>query len=70
LGIIGHFVDHEWRARTILLSMRPLYGSHAGINMAQLVIDVIKCYSLARILGYYVIDNVGDNNTTLRKISH
>ncbi len=35
LGIIGHFVDHEWRARTVLLGMRPLYSSHTSVDMAQ-----------------------------------
>ena len=69
LGVIGHFIDHQWKARTVLLGMKPLYSSHAGVDMAQLVIDVIQCYSLARMLGYCVMDNAGDNYTALRDIA-
>lgn len=34
LGIVGHFIDCRWKARTVLLGMKPLYGSHAGVDMA------------------------------------
>jgi hypothetical protein len=69
LGVVCHFIDRQWKARTVLLALRPLYGSHAGVDMAQLVIHVIKCYAIHNLLGYCVMDNAGDNDTTLREIS-
>jgi hypothetical protein len=69
LGVVCHFIDSQWQARTVLLAMKPLYGSHAGVNMAQLVIHVIQCYGIHRLLGYCVMDNEPDNDTTLREIS-
>jgi hypothetical protein len=69
LGIVCHFIDRQWKARTVLLGMKPLYSSHAGVDIAQLVIHVIKCYGLHNMLGYCVMDNAPDNDTTLRAIS-
>lgn len=68
LGIVCHFIDHQWKARTVLLALRPLYGSHAGVDIAPLVIHVIKCYGLSNFLGYCVMDNAPDNDTTLREV--
>jgi len=34
LGIVCHFIDYQWKARIVLLGLRLLYGSHAGVNIA------------------------------------
>ena len=36
--------------------------------MAQLLIEAIKTYKLSIVLGFYVLDNVGDNDTSLRVV--
>jgi hypothetical protein len=41
LGVVCHFIDHKWKARTVLLALRLLYGLHTGVDMAQLIIHVI-----------------------------
>ena len=53
----------------MLLALKLLYSSHTSVNMAQLVIHVIQCYSIYKLLSYCVIDNAPDNDTTLREIS-
>ena len=65
LGIVGHFVDRSFKARIVLLGLKRLHGPYSGINMAQLLIQVIKTYNLANILGFCVLDNAGDNDTSL-----
>jgi len=45
LGITYHFVDKSFKARSIILRIKRLFGPHSGQNMAQLLIDVIKTYS-------------------------
>jgi hypothetical protein len=65
LGIIGHFIDCNFKAHIVLLGLKHLVGSHSGENMAQLLIEAIKTYKLAKLLGFYVLDNVGDNDTSL-----
>ena len=48
--------------------MKRLFGPHLGQNIAQLLIDVIKIYSLQKRLGFYVIDNTSDNDIALTTI--
>jgi hypothetical protein len=38
LGIICHFINNQWKARTVLLGLKRLAASHAGVDMAQLII--------------------------------
>jgi hypothetical protein len=53
-------------SKPLLFGLKRPVGSHSGENMAQLLVKVIKTYNLARVLGFCVLDNVGDNNTSLR----
>jgi hypothetical protein len=68
LGIVCHFVDTQFKVRTILLGMKRLFGPHSGDNMAQLVITTIQLYRLEARLGFCVMDNAGDNDTALMSI--
>ena len=65
LGIISYFIDCNFKACTILLGLKRLIGSHSGENIAQLLIEVVKIYKLAKVLRFYILDNVGDNDTSL-----
>ena len=65
LGIISYFIDCNFKAYTILLGLKHLIGSHSGENIAQLLIKAIKTYKLSIVLGFYILDNVGDNDTSL-----
>lgn len=69
LSIVCHFVDNQWKARTVLLGLKRLAASHAGVDIAQLVIQAITLYGLQYKLGYCVMDNAPDNDTALREIS-
>lgn len=65
LGVVAHFIDKLWINRTVLLALIPVKGSHAGVNIGAVLVDVIKAYSLTRLLGFCVTDNAGDNDTSL-----
>ena len=65
LGIIGYFIDCNFKACTILLGLKRLIGSHSRENIAQLLIEAIKTYKLSIVLGFCVLDNAGDNDTSL-----
>jgi hypothetical protein len=68
LGIVCHFIDRDFKARTVLLGMKRLLGPHSGANMAELLIKVIKLYKLEKVLGFCVLDNARDNDTSLRSV--
>lgn len=70
LGVVCHFIDWNWKAHIVLLALLLLYRSHAGVDMAQLVIHVIMTYKLYKILGYCIMDNAPDNDTCLCEVEH
>lgn len=68
VGIVCHFIDNQFKARTVLLGLKRVFGPHAGENMAPVLIQVLEQYRLLDRLGYCVLDNASDNDTTLRYI--
>jgi hypothetical protein len=68
LGVVCHFIDKNFKARTILLGMKRLFGPKSGENQAELVIEVIKKYKLESRLGFCIMDNAGDNDKCLIRI--
>jgi hypothetical protein len=68
LGIVGHFIDCNFKARTVLLGLKRLLDPHSGENMAQLLIEAIKAYKLAKVLGFCVLDSAEDNDTSFRVV--
>ena len=66
LGVGCHFIDVDFKARTILLGLKRLFGPHSGENIARLLISVFNTYKLWDRLGFCVIDNAGDNGTALK----
>jgi hypothetical protein len=68
LGIVCHFIDRNFKARTVMLGLKRLVGPHSGENMSRLLIETIETYKLAHVLGFCVLDNARDNDTSLRSV--
>jgi hypothetical protein len=64
-GVVGHFIDEQAILRTLLLGLREIVGEHSGENIAGAVIGVIKGYSIASKIGYFVLDNAKNNDAVL-----
>ncbi|TKA39987.1 hypothetical protein B0A49_13726, partial [Cryomyces minteri] len=69
LGIVAHFIDKNCRLKTIVLGMPLLLGAHSGENIAGLVKNVIKDYRVGSKIGYFVMDNASNNDTSLQVLS-
>ena len=68
LGIVGHWVDHDNEIREVLIALPELKGSHTGVNIGDTVIKVIEEYGIGAKLGYYMLDNASNNDTTIKEI--
>jgi hypothetical protein len=68
LAVVSHFVSHTSEAKSCLLGLRHVEGSHSGENIAQSVIAVIEEYEIKDLLGYFVLDNVLSNDTCVQEI--
>lgn len=70
LGIVCYFVNYTFRACTVILGLKRLFGEHTGYNMSLLIIQVIKAHNLSGRLGFCVLNNAGDNGICLRAVEN
>lgn len=71
-GIVSHFLDQNpafERPRTSLLALSPMYDSHEGVNIAKNVIQTIRDYKITEKIGYFVLDNAGNNDTAIAEVA-
>ena len=70
LGICGHFIDHLYVPRTILLGLPRIFGEKSGIEQAAHITPVLSQYGItASNLGWFVLDNASNNDTTLENLA-
>jgi hypothetical protein len=69
-GIIAHYLDADYKPQAITLATPEQIGSHAGVDIAASVIQVMKDFEIEKSkVGYFVLDNASNNDTALREIA-
>ena len=68
LGIVCYFINLSFKAYTILFSLNALYRLHSSENIATLLVQIIKDYYLQNRLGFCILDNASNNDTSLLAI--
>jgi hypothetical protein len=51
IAIVCHYIDKSDKNRTRLIALRCLRGSHAGENMSELLVEVIREFGFDDLLG-------------------
>ena len=69
LAITAHWTSSTYKALVTLLAIRELNEDHTGENMAEIIYQVAKEYGILDKLGYFMMDNVFNNNTTLMELT-
>jgi hypothetical protein len=69
LGVVAHYMAEDGELEKPLLAMKDIMGSHEGINLAPYIMDVIRDWGIASKLGYFQMDNAGNNDTMLKEVS-
>ena len=54
--------------RTVLLGIRRITGSHTGENLARHLIKLINNYRIKDKLGYFMLDNADNMETTVKHL--
>ena len=67
-GVFAHFLDSLGKKKKILLSIPSIDGSHTGEAIAKGVSEIIKEFGLKKRVGYFVLDNAGNNNTAVEAL--
>jgi len=68
-GVVAHFVTCEGASKTLLLALPEQDDDHIGINIADTVAEVIEEFRISSRLGYFVLDNAGNNDTCIRQLA-
>ncbi len=72
LGVIGftvQFVTEDHGLLSLVARVKELDGQHSGENMAEAIIEFIREYGIASKVGYFMMDNAGNMNTMIDKVS-
>jgi hypothetical protein len=70
LGIVAHYVDSSGKLMDLPIALLQLTGVHSGEAMAEVVMAIFKQFEITvGKLGYFVLDNAYNNNTTINTIA-
>jgi hypothetical protein len=65
LGVIGHYIPESGLLQHLILALKELDGTHSGENQAGSIMEVINDYRIASKVGYFMMDNVSNNDTMI-----
>ena len=69
LGVVAHYVTEDGQLEHTTLAMKDIDGEHDGGNLASTILEVIEDWGFASKLGYFVMDNAGNNDTMMQALS-
>ena len=69
LVIILHYVNKKGKVRKTVAAMKDVSGSHTGVNLAEVVMEVIKEWGIQDKQGYFMMDNADNNDTMMKEIA-
>src|SRR2546423_5903582 len=67
-GAHVQWVDDQYKLRKALLGLPQVKFSHGGENQAAHLMDIIREFELAHLVGYFTTDNAGSNDTLLETL--
>ncbi|KAI1522274.1 hypothetical protein PtrSN002B_012220, partial [Pyrenophora tritici-repentis] len=70
LGIVAYYVDSSGELRDLPIALLQLTGAHTSEAMAKVVMAIFKQFEITvGKLGYFVLDNAHNNNTTINTLA-
>ncbi|KAF4332994.1 ribonuclease H [Fusarium beomiforme] len=69
LGVVGHYVTEDGQLEHHILALKDIDSEHDGSHLAAAILEVVDEWGFASKLGYFVMDNAGNNDTMMRSLS-
>jgi len=69
LGVVGHYVTEDGQLEHHILALKDIDSEHNGSHLAAAILEVVDEWGFASKLGYFVMDNAGNNDTMMRSLS-
>lgn len=67
-GIAAHFIGHQGRCQSVLLALKRMRAAHGGVEIANIIVEVLKQYDITHKLGVFVADNAEANDVAWREV--
>ncbi|KAJ6439010.1 hypothetical protein O9K51_08414 [Purpureocillium lavendulum] len=67
--IVAHYVTEDGSLEHHILALKDIDSEHEGSHLAAATLEVIDEWGFASKLGYFVMDNAGNNDTMMRSLS-
>jgi hypothetical protein len=68
VAVVAHYLDKDLNARSYLIGLRRIKGAHSGENIAEAMLPILREMGIVLRLGFFIADNVGNNDTCIRAI--
>lgn len=68
IAVTAYFIDIDWQYREVLLGFEPLYGSHTGLNLSTVVLDLLQKYQIEDRVLAVTTDNASNNGTLISSL--
>jgi hypothetical protein len=68
MAITGYFIDKDWEYREILLRFEPLHGAHSGVNLSEVVFDLLQEHQITDRVLSVTTDNASNNKTLIESV--
>ena len=68
LGITAHWVDQDWRSRSLTIGFEPLKGSHSGKNLADTMVKVLEEFGVENKPFFLTTDNASNMGAMAREL--
>ncbi|TVY74496.1 Zinc finger BED domain-containing protein RICESLEEPER 2 [Fusarium oxysporum f. sp. cubense] len=69
LGVVAHYVTEDGQLEHHVLALKDIDSEHDGSHLAVVILKVVDEWGFASKLGYFVMDNAGNNDTMMRSLS-
>ncbi|OBS16749.1 hypothetical protein FPOA_27167 [Fusarium poae] len=69
LGVVAHYVTEDGQLEHHVLALKDIDSEHDGSHLAVAILKVVDEWGFASKLGYFVMDNAGNNDTMMRSLS-
>jgi hypothetical protein len=70
ITVVAYFLDKDFNNRSLLIKMRRVRDSYNGENIIKSIIFILKEMKVISNLGYFITDNVTNNDIVIKIILH
>jgi len=68
MAVTGYFLDEDWNYREILLGFEPLHGTHSGVNLSAVLLELLQKHQITDRVLAITTDNASNNSTMMSSI--